>query len=120
MGERAALDEDAIVVGHSVGGAVLLRQLPEAKVDKPIGGIFVIAAPFWGAEEYQAHLPAGVPVFVYHGRDDETVPFAHLAQFAQKFPQATVREVDECGHQFNDDLSVAAKEIKELAGDRGG
>lgn len=112
--ELAALDEDAIVVGHSVGGAVLLRHLSEAKIDKPLAGIFVVAAPYWGAEEYEAHLPAGLPLFLYHGRDDEIIPFAHLAQFAEKFPQAVVREVAGCGHQFNNDLSAVADDIKGL------
>ena len=112
--ERARLDDGAITVGHSVGGAVLLRQLSEAKIGKPLGGIFVLAAPFWGAEEYQANLPAGLPLFLYHGRDDEIIPFAHLAQFAEKFPQATVRAVDGRGHQFDDDLAVVAEDIKGL------
>ena len=114
--ERARLDDGAIIVGHSVGGAVLLRHLSEAKIDKPLAGIFVLAAPFWGAEEYQADLPAGLPVFLYHGRADEIVPFAHLAQFAEKFPQAVVRAVDGGGHQFDDDLAVVAEDIKGLAG----
>lgn len=112
--ERAALGDNAIIVGHSVGGAVLLRHLSEAKIDKPIAGIFIIAAPYWGAEEWQADLPARLPVFLYHSRDDTVVPFAHLAQFAEKFPQATVRELDGRGHQFNDDLSEVAEDIKAL------
>jgi uncharacterized protein len=112
--ELAALDENAIVVGHSVGGSVLLRYLSEAKVDKLLAGIFVVAAPYWGAEEYQGDLPTGLPVVLYHGRDDEIVPFAHLAQFADKFPRATVQEVEGCGHQFNNDLSVVADDIKRL------
>jgi predicted alpha/beta hydrolase family esterase len=97
-----------------VGGAVLLRHLSEAKIDKPVAGVFIIAAPYWGAEEWQAGLPAGLPVFLYHSRDDEVVPFAHLAQFAEKFPQATIREFDGRGHQFNNDLSAVAEDIKGL------
>ncbi len=114
--ELAALADGAFIVGHSVGGAVLLRHLSEAKIDKPLGGIFVLAAPFWGAEEYRAKLPAGLPLFLYHGRADEIIPFAHLAQFAKKFPQAAVRAVDGCGHQFDGHLAVVAEDIKGLAG----
>lgn len=114
--ERAALGDNAIIVGHSVGGAVLLRHLSEARIDKPIAGIFIIAAPYWGAEEWQADLPARLPVFLYHSRDDTVVPFAHLAQFAEKFPQATVRNLNGRGHQFNDDLSEVAADVKALEG----
>jgi predicted alpha/beta hydrolase family esterase len=112
--EQAALGDEVIIVGHSAGGAVLLRHLSEAKSDKPLAGIFVIAAPYWGAEDWQADLPAGLPVFLYHSRDDRVVPFAHLAQFAEKVPQATIREFDGRGHQFNHDLSEVAEDIKAL------
>jgi len=112
--EQAALGDKAIIVGHSVGGAVLLRHLSEAKIDKPVAGLFIIAAPYWGAEDWQADLPAALPVFLYHSRDDSVVPFAHLAQFAEKFPQATLREFDGRGHQFNHDLSEVAEDIKGL------
>ena len=117
--EHGALGDGAILVGHSVGGTVLLRYLSEAQIDKPPGGIFVIAAPAWGAEEWQADLPLGVPLFLYHGRDDEIVPYEHLAQLAQKFPQATVRAVEGRGHQFGNDLGMVAENIKGLPG-RGG
>lgn len=110
--EHGALGDGAILVGHSVGGTVLLRHLSEAQSDKPIGGIFILAAPAWGADEWQADLPVEVPLFLYHGRDDETVPFAHLAQLAAKFPQAVVRAVEGCGHQFDNDLAVVAEDIK--------
>ena len=50
--------------------------------------------------------------FFYHSRDDETVPFAHLALYAQKFPQATIRELNGRGHQLNNDLSEVAEDIK--------
>ncbi len=112
--EQAALDDKAIIVGHSVGGAVLLRHLSEAKSDRPLAGIFVLAAPYWGAEDWQADLPAGLPVFLHHSRDDRVVPFAHLAQFANNFPQATIREFDGRGHQFSNDLSEVAEDIKGL------
>jgi predicted alpha/beta hydrolase family esterase len=111
--EQAALGDGAIIVGHSVGGAVLLRHLSEARIDQQVAGVFAIAAPFWGAEA-QADLPARVPVFLYHSRDDRVVPFAHLAKLAEKFPQATIREFDRRGHQFNNDLSDVARDIKAL------
>jgi hypothetical protein len=49
-------------------------------------------------------------------RDDEWVPFAHLALYAEKVPQARFREFDERGHQFEDDLSEVAHDILSLGG----
>src|SRR5512135_1432750 len=45
---QASLGDKAIIVGHSVGGAVLLRYLSEKNVEPSMAGIFIIAAPYWG------------------------------------------------------------------------
>ena len=121
--ELAALDGEIILVGHSVGGSVLLKHLSEGPVEKPIAGLFVVAAPYWGADEFwswnDVRLPqdvdaklASIPrIFLYHSRDDEIVPFAHLALYAAKLPQAFIREVNGRGHQFGNDLADVAKDM---------
>jgi predicted alpha/beta hydrolase family esterase len=124
--ELAALDNQVILVGHSIGTSMLLKYLCEEHVKSPISGIFLIAAPYWGAgggwemykfsvdENRASKLLKGIPIFFYHSRDDDIVPFTHLALHAEKFPQATVREFDGRGHQFNNDLSEVAADIKGL------
>jgi serine hydrolase len=64
---------------------------------------------------FAARLPAGMSIYLYHCRDDATVPFDHLALYAQALPQATVRAFNDGGHQFNDDLSAVARDIASLA-----
>ena len=123
--ELAALDGKLILVGHSAGGAVLLKYLLKEKTPQPIAGIFFISIPYWEPEDEQddeyplqegfaSKLPEGVPIFLYHSRDDEWVPFSHLAKYAEKIPHATVREFDGRGHQFSNDLSEVAADIKSL------
>ena len=123
--ELASLDGNVILVGHSAGGAVLLKYLLKGKIPKPIAGVFLIAIPYWGPEDeeddqyplqegFASRLPMGVPIFLYHSRDDEWVPFAHLEIYAEKIPQAIVREFDGRGHQFNNDLSEVVLDIKSL------
>lgn len=123
--ELASLDGKVILVGHSAGGAVLLKYLLKEKIRNPIAGIFLISVPYWGPEdedddEYLLHegfaskLPKGVPIFLYHSRDDEWVPFAHFEIYAEKIPQAIIREFDGRGHQFNNDLSEVADDIKRV------
>ncbi len=125
--ELAALEGNIILVGHSAGGSILLKYLSEEKVERRIAGIFLIAAPYFGAENWQvdevtllegfaSHLPTGAPIFFYHSRDDEWVPFAHLTMYANKIPRATIREFDGRGHQFNNDLSEVAADIASLQG----
>lgn len=123
--ELAALDDKVILVGHSAGGSVLVKYLSEEDVEQPIAGIFLIAAPYFGAEGWQVddgalregfatRLSKVAPIFFYHSRDDEVVPFEHLALYAKKLPQATIRKFDGGGHQFGNDLSEVAEDIKSL------
>ena len=123
--ELTALDGEVILVGHSLGASILLKYLSEEKVEKPIAGLFLVAPPYWGAEDWEvreyelrtdfaAKLPKELPTYFYHSRDDEWVPFAHLALYAEKLPQANIRDFDGRGHQFNDDLSEVARDIKGL------
>lgn len=122
--ELASLEGPWILVGHSIEGTVLLRYLTEAKPPKPIAGIFLVAAPYWGAGEWldaqslaqnlAAHAPKSPPLFFYHSRDDEVVPFTHLALYAEKLPQANIRAFDGRGHQFKNDLSEIAADIADL------
>lgn len=126
--ELTGLRGPVILVGHSVGASVIIKWISESEIRKSIVGIFLTATPFWGGKGWRyegyeelalpknpaARLPSEVAVFLYHCRDDETVPFDHLALYAQTFPQAVVKELDTGGHQLNDDLSDIAEDIKTL------
>jgi uncharacterized protein len=123
--ELAGLNDGIILVGHSVGSSMLLKYLSEENVEDSIAGIFLVAAPYWGTGGWQvdefrldegraSKLLKALPIFFYHSRDDDIVPFTHLALHAEKFPQAIVREFDRRGHQFNNDLSEVAADIRSL------
>jgi uncharacterized protein len=124
--EIAALQGEVILVGHSLGASMLLKYLSENAVNRKIGGIFLISTPFWGRDEswqeslslqenFAEKLPEGVPIFLYHSRDDEEVDFAHLRMYAKKLPQATLREVTSGGHQLGNDLTQVAQDIQDIS-----
>lgn len=120
--EVSSQDGEVLLVGHSLGGAALLKYLAEEEVPKPVAGLFLLAAPSWDANEWNfddlklpAHLDktlAYIPrIYLYHSRDDAVVPFGHLALHSARLPRAIVRAVDRGGHQFGNDLSHVAKDI---------
>lgn len=127
--ELAAMSGPVLLVGHSVGASILAKCLTEIAVDTPIAGIFLLSSPFWGGdgwryEGYQtlelpkdvaAKLPQDAPVFLYHSHDDEIAPFRHLALYARILPKATARDIASGGHQFNNDLTMVAKDILSVA-----
>src|SRR5215204_4346362 len=123
--ELAELDGEVSLVGHSLGASILLKYISEERTATPIAGMFLIAAPYWGVEDWEvdeyvlqedfaSKLPEGLPMFFYHSRDDEWVPFAHLALYAEKVPHARFRAFYGRGHQFDDDLSEVAHDIEGL------
>jgi predicted alpha/beta hydrolase family esterase len=120
--EIAALDEAALVVGHSVGGTILVNALAEQPSKRKLAGVFLISAPFvgpggWPSEDIEpsqdlgARLPHATPIYLYHGSEDETAPCAHVDLYKQSIPQAHVRKLDGRDHQLNDDLSEVAADI---------
>jgi hypothetical protein len=123
--EISLIEGEIVLVGHSLGASMLLKYFSEDEIKKKISGIFLISTPFWSGDEdwkqglklhedFPDKLPTDVPVFLYHCRDDEEVPFQHLSLYAQKLPKATVREIASGGHQLNNNLSLVAKDIKSL------
>ena len=122
----ARINREIVLVGHSVGGTILLKYLSEETISLPVTGLFVLAAPYVNADEnWQDDASALKPDFgsrlssirhisLYHCRDDEVVPFDHLALYAAKLPQATTRGFRSGGHEFRDVLSKTATDIRRL------
>lgn len=116
---------DVILVGHSFGASMILKCLSENFGHKKMKGIFLIAPPFWsGNEEWKQgiklqkkfadKLPSQTPIFFYHCKDDEEVPFSQLNDYKKHVNQAMYREIESGGHQLNNDLSIVAKDIMSL------
>ncbi|MFE9203428.1 alpha/beta fold hydrolase [Micromonospora sp. NPDC007230] len=121
--EMTALDDGAVVVGHSVGGTILINALAERPPEpEKLRAIVLIAAPFvgaggWPGDEFElphdlgARLPQGVPVQVFHGLQDDTAPPSHADLYARVIPQAQLHRLPGRDHQLGNDLSEVAKTI---------
>ena len=123
--ELASLRSGAVVVGHSVGGTLLIHVLADSAPTKRLDAIVLLAAPFIGAggwtsdeigsgADLAARLPIAVPVLLYHGEDDTIVPVEHVERYAAAIPHARVRRLVGRDHQLNNDLSEVASDIRDL------
>jgi predicted alpha/beta hydrolase family esterase len=121
----AAVEDGAVVVGHSVGGTILVHSLVDEPPGQRLGAIVLLATPFvgaggWPGDEFElpndlgARLPTGVPIHVFHGLDDDTVPPAHADLFVRAIPQAKVHRLPGRDHQLGNDLGDVAKVIRAL------
>jgi predicted alpha/beta hydrolase family esterase len=124
--EVTRLGDGGIVVAHSAGAAALVRALADRRIGERLAGIFLIAAPFCGPGGWQIdgcevppdlghRLPAAMPLFLYHGREDDIVPLAHVELYAKVLPSAVVRRIPDRDHQLNDDLSEVVEDIVRLS-----
>ena len=117
--------DDVIVVGHSLGASVILKYLSEKSPKKPIAGLFLVGAVYWGKKGWEVdeywlrddfsnnlhHIPN---IFFYHSKDDEVVPVSHLWYFASAIPEAKIREFDHSGHLFGKGLPELIDDIKSI------
>ncbi|MBV8371827.1 MAG: hypothetical protein JOY69_01080 [Candidatus Eremiobacteraeota bacterium] len=105
------------------------RERIEACEHGAVAAIILIAAPFigqggWPSEEItpqpdlEGRLSPDVPVFLYQGGEDETVPTAHVALYAKAIPRAQVRLLNDRDHQLNNDLSEVAADIRVITDSR--
>jgi uncharacterized protein len=120
-----SVEDDLILVGHSLGASVLLKYLSEEKVERKIKGLFLIGAIHWGKEEWNVEeytlnknfserLPDIPNIFLYHSNDDEVVPITHLHYYAEELPYAITRELSNRGHLFGKGFPELVEDIKKL------
>ncbi|UOQ87171.1 alpha/beta fold hydrolase [Gracilibacillus salinarum] len=120
------LHGEVIVIGHSLGGSVLLKYLSEQACKLTIRGMFILASPYWGLDDewqlndfilphhFAENLPPIANVFLYHSRNEKIVPFIHHQAYAKKLPQATLRQIEGDRHLFHDGLVELVDDIKGL------
>lgn len=120
--ELGELPEGVILVGHSIGAAILLDHLASDPPAQRLGGVFLLSTPYigeggWPSDELRPTSDLsgdcldGTPLFFYQGLDDDTVPLAHVELLAKAFPRATIRRLEGRDHQLGNDLSEVARDI---------
>ena len=123
--EFDGLGDGTVLIGHSIGGTILIRTVADDPPKRTIGSIFLIAAPFvgdggWPSDDTEtlsdlgARLSGQTPIYLYHGSKDQTAPFGHVELYAKAIPHAVVRRLAGRDHQLNDDLSEIAEDVRRV------
>jgi uncharacterized protein len=116
-------DERPVIFGHSLGGSVALKYAAEGGLERRVTGVVSAATPLWGEADWEREwaLPEGwpergpklPPTHLFHSRDDDVIPFAHLERYAARLPEATVHPLDGYGHLYDrGDLTEIVSVVK--------
>lgn len=122
------LNEEVILIGHSLGGLFLAKYLSEESFSKHILATMIISAP------YDSRLPdfsladfalpsslkklesQGGRVFIYHSDDDPVVPIENAQKYKVALPDATLRVLNGRGHFNQEEFPELSADIKTLHG----
>ncbi|HMJ71546.1 MAG TPA: alpha/beta hydrolase [Cyclobacteriaceae bacterium] len=114
------------IIGHSLGGSVIVKYLSEGLCQLPVAGLFLVGVPYWGTRgwavdefmygsDFVSKLPDIDKVFIYHSRNDRWVPFSHAEAYAKKLNGSVVRKLTGDDHEFPCGLPVLVKDINDLS-----
>jgi len=122
--QLGALGGGIALVGHSLGGSVLLKDLAEKQSPVPVAGIFLVSVPWWGPEGWDydefampdefAHTLPAVPTFLYNSRYDTTVPYEHQALYLERMPGVIARTIEGSEHSFVNGLPELVTDIRDV------
>jgi predicted alpha/beta hydrolase family esterase len=117
------MDDDMILIGHSLGGSVLLKFLSEEQPSQRIRSLHLVAVPFWGNEDwdvseftlrkdFRESLPPISSIHIYHSKDDKIVSTQHAEKYAAELPGADYQELNGYGHVYWDGLPALISNIQ--------
>ena len=112
--ERCAelLNDNVVLIGHSLGGIFLAKYLSENNFGKKIKATLLVAAPYNDVSTVESlkefELPdnlekfskQGGEIYIVHSKDDPVVPFSDVAKYQEALPQVKTLIFDDRQH-FN-------------------
>lgn len=118
------INDGVTLVGHSLGGIFLAKYLSENGFPKSVTSLHLVAAPYDSelAIESLGDFALLGPVrsienitkkiFLYHSKDDPTVPFEELQKYKKDLPESTLVVFEDRGHFQQKDFPELIENIK--------
>jgi len=122
------LNDDLILIGHSLGGIFLAKYLSENDLKKKVKAVVLLAAPFddhfeiGGESLAEFYLPESLEkmeaqtdkIFLIHSKDDKVVPFDHMEKYKTKLKRAEMIEFEDKGHFNQESFPELVELIKKV------
>lgn len=120
------LQDNVILVGHSLGAIFLVKYLSENTFPKKIQAVFLVAAPFDDNTSDYSLADFVVPknleqfkkqsnkIFLYHSKDDPVVDFGDFEKYGKALPHATQKVFINKGHFNQETFPELVTDISKL------
>lgn len=120
------LNDEIILIGHSLGAIFLPKYLSENSISKKVLGTFLVSAPFDSQDadyeladftlssDLSGIEQQGGKIFLYHSKDDPAVRFADLAKYQRVLPGAEAKTFEVRGHFTQEEFPEIVRDIKSL------
>lgn len=119
------LDNELILIGHSLGGIFIVKYLSENKFPKNIRATFLVAAPYYTPSNHPLVdfniesslgnlIKQAGKIYLYHSKDDKIVPFKDFERYKKDLPEAKTRIFANRGHFNSESFPEIVKDLKQL------
>ena len=118
------LDNNVILIGHSLGGIFLAKYLSENKFPKKIDALFLLAAPYEKNGESLGDFKLGTnldkvnkqvkKIYILHSEDDPVVPMTDSDKYISALPSAELVVFEDKGHFNTEEFSGLVYLIKDI------
>ncbi len=121
------LNEEVILVGHSLGGTFLAKYLAENDLGKKIQSLHLVApaydaegtdydmCDFVMPEDLKKVAEQCANIFIYQSKDDIAVPFLNAEKFTKAIPEARLVSFADRGHFNQESFPEIIENIKEFS-----
>jgi uncharacterized protein len=118
------LEDNLILIGHSLGGIFLTKYLSENRINKKIKATILVAAVFDETNEFLTNfklsksldkfLNQSEEIYLMHSLDDQVVPFRAMGRYKKLLPKAEEIVFKNKGHFNQEKFSEIVELIKKI------
>lgn len=120
------IGEDAVFIGHSLGGIFLAKYLAENTLLRKAKALFLVAAPYDGTDSGYSLADFTLPrsltcignsverTYLIHSEDDPVVAYSDFLKYKDALPEAKAMSFTDRGHFLVEEFSELVHEISLL------
>jgi predicted alpha/beta hydrolase family esterase len=121
------LDDNLIIIGHSLGGIFITKYLSENIFPKKIKALILLAAPYEeevGGESlgsfnhvagFKKLLEQVNKIYILHSKDDLVVPYLDAKKYQDKLIRSKLITFDDKGHFNQEEFNEIIDLIREIS-----